>query len=139
VRSLRARLGGPWRVAVTEGSMAPAILPGDWLILNPLVTRWPPRGSIVVFREPLGGTLAIKRVASRAGDRVEFAGGHLTLADDEAWLLSDADDKAAAAAGSGAPIDSRRYGPVAADGLVGKAVFRYWPRGRIGRISRRPG
>ena len=52
--------------------------------------RWPRRGSIVVFREPDGGALAVKRVAAGPGDRVPFAEGYLELADDEAWLLADA-------------------------------------------------
>jgi signal peptidase I len=134
---IRAARRGPWRVAVTEGSMAPAILPGDWLIVNPLVSRWPARGAVVVFREPLGETLAIKRVAALPGDQVPFAAGYLTLGPEEAWLTADADEKAAAAAGSGPPIDSQRFGPVEADSLVGRAVFRYWPAPRIGRIPRR--
>ncbi len=115
--------------------MVPAIQPNDWLVVNPLVSRWPARGAVVVFREPLGETLAIKRVAARGGDRVKFAAGYLTLAADEAWLISDADEKAAAAVGSGPPIDSQRYGPVDLDGLVGQVVFRYAPLRRVGRIS----
>jgi signal peptidase I len=136
VRSLRERLRGPWRVAVTEGSMVPAILPGDWLILNPVVSRWPARGSVVVFHEPFGGALAVKRVASLPGHRVPFANGYLTLGAGEAWLIADADEKAAASVGSGPPVDSRRFGPVNEDDLVGMAVFRYWPPRRIGRIRR---
>jgi hypothetical protein len=114
--------------------MAPAILPGDWLIVNPLVSRWPGPGAIVVFREPISETLAIKRVAARGWDQVPFAGGYLALAPDEAWLTADADDKAAAAVGFGPPIDSNRFGPVAEGGLIGRAVFRYAPIGRIWRI-----
>jgi signal peptidase I len=115
--------------------MVPAIQPGDWLVLNPLAARWPGRGAVVVFREPLGEALAIKRVAARTGDRVPFAGGYLTLAPGEAWLAADADEKAAAAAGSGPPIDSQRFGPVEVDGLVGRVLFRYWPLRRFGRIA----
>ena len=118
--------------------MAPTILPGDWLIVNPLATGWPAPGAVVVFREPLGETLAIKRVAAGAGEQVPFAGGYLTLAPGEAWLGSDADEKAAAAAGSGPPIDSQRYGPVDVDGLVARVLFRYAPLRRIGHIGRRP-
>jgi signal peptidase I len=118
--------------------MVPAILPGDWLVVNPLTARWPDLGSVVVFREPLGETLAIKRVAARGGDRVSYAGGFLVLDQNEAWLLSDADEKAAAAVGSGPPVDSQRYGPVEAASLVGRVVFRYWPLRRIGRIARGP-
>jgi signal peptidase I len=116
--------------------MTPAIDAGDWLFVDPTIVRWPRRGSIVVFREPDRGELAIKRVAGRPGDRVAFADGYLELADDEAWLLSDADAEVTAAAGFGEPIDSRRYGPVPVESLVGRAWFRYAPLRRIGRIGR---
>ena len=118
--------------------MVPAILPGDWLVVSPLATRWPGIGSVVVFREPLGETLAVKRVAARGGARVPYAGGFLILDDHEAWLLSDADEKASAAVGSGPPVDSQRYGPVEADALVARVLFRYWPLRRFGRIRRGP-
>jgi len=116
--------------------MTPAIEPGDWLLVDPTLARWPARGSIVVFREPDSEELAIKRVAAGPGDRVELDAGHLILGDDEAWLLSDATLAELAARGSGAPIDSRRYGPVPVDLLVGRAWFRYGPVSRIGRLAR---
>jgi len=97
--------------------MAPALLPGDWLLVDPTGRRWPRPGSIVVVREPDTGILAIKRVAARGG-----RGG---LGPREAWLVGDAP------VGS---IDSRAYGPLDADALVARAWFRYGPPGRIGRL-----
>jgi signal peptidase I len=132
---IRAGRRGPWRVAVVEGSMLPAIAPGDWLLIDPTVRRWPRVGAIVVFREPDSNDLAVKRVAHGPGDRVRFAGGYLVLADDEAWLSADASPGVAGEAGFGPPIDSSRFGPVPASLLVGRVVFRYGPPGRIGRIS----
>ena len=117
--------------------MVPALAPGDWLLVDPTVVRWPKRGSIVVVREPDGGDLAIKRVAGRPGDRVPFADGYLILGDDEAWLVSDADAATTEAAGFGPPIDSRRYGPVAVESLVARAWFRYAPARRIGPLPKR--
>jgi len=114
--------------------MLPAIAPGDWLLVDPTVRRWPRRGSLVVFREPLTGEFALKRVGGRPGDVVPFGDGFLRLADDEAWLLSDASEEAAAAAGFGSPIDSRRYGPVPVELLVGRVWFRYGPLRRLGRV-----
>jgi signal peptidase I len=114
--------------------MRPAIEPGDWLLVDPTTRRWPRRGSVVVFREPDTGELAIKRVAARPGDQVPYAGGHLVLAEDEAWLLSDANEAELLSAGFGEPVDSRRYGPVPVELLVGRAWFRYAPLRRIGRL-----
>jgi signal peptidase I len=125
-------------VAVEEASMRPALEAGDWLLVDPLVVRWPRRGALVVFREPDGDALAVKRLAGRPGDWVPFADGYLHLAEDEAWLLSDADEATTAEAGHGPPVDSRRYGPVALERLVGRAWFRYGPASRIGRLDATP-
>jgi len=122
----RARLSGPWRVAVIEHSMKPTIEAGDWLLVDPTVRTWPRRGAIVVFREPDSDGLAVKRIAAGPGDRVPFAEGFLHLGADEAWLLGDASDDSR---------DSRIYGPVPVDLLVGRAWFRYAPRSRFGRLG----
>jgi signal peptidase I len=118
--------------------MRPAIEPGDWLLVDPTTRRWPRRGSVVVFREPFTGILAIKRVAARPGDWVPFADGWLQLGKDEAWLIGDAADEDLVAAGHGAASDSRRYGPVAVEALVGRAWFRYGPARRLGRLGPPP-
>ncbi|MCZ7667028.1 MAG: hypothetical protein M5U34_07300 [Chloroflexi bacterium] len=91
-----------------------------------------------MVEEPDGGALAVKRVAAGPGDRVPFADGYLILAEDEAWLLSDATQEETRAAGFGPPIDSRRYGPVPLDLLKGRVWFRYGPLRRIGRIAGPP-
>jgi signal peptidase I len=136
---LRLALDGPWRVAVAEGSMLPALAPGDWLLVDPTTRRWPRRGAIVVVREPIGGVLSVKRVAAGPGARVPFSDGYLHLAEDEAWLLADASAEQAEAAGFGAPIDSRRFGAVPIECLVGRVWFRYAPLRRLGRVGRRVG
>lgn len=135
---LAERARGTWRVAVADGSMRPAIEPGDWLLVDPTLRRWPPAGTIVVVREPGSGLLVLKRVVAGPGEHVEIEQGRLHLADDEAWLGSDATDGELEAAGHGPAIDSRRYGPVPVTALVGRAWFRYGPPGRIGRLTRRP-
>lgn len=116
-----------WRVAVAEESMTPALATGDWLLLDPTPRRWPRRGSIVVFREPESAILAIKRVAAGPGDRVRISAGVLHLGKDEAWLLGD---------NSAVSLDSRRYGPVQLEALVGRVWFRYGPPNRIGPVRR---
>ncbi|MEO5966455.1 MAG: S26 family signal peptidase [Candidatus Limnocylindrales bacterium] len=138
-RFRRSGLRGPWRIAVVEGSMLPAIESGDWLLVDPTTGAWPRRGTAVVFREPGSGELAIKRVAARPGDWVPFTDGYLQLGADEAWLIGDATDEALADAGYGPAVDSRVYGPVPLEALVARAWLRYWPRSRIGRIARLTG
>lgn len=144
---LRRARRGPWRAEVAEGSMMPALLPGDWLLLDPTCRRWPRPGTIVVIREPGTGILAIKRVAARGARRGRAAiggdaigrdaatgeepaapgpdGPRRLLGSREAWLLGDAAD------GS---VDSRAYGPLDADALVARAWFRYGPVGRFGLL-----
>ena len=114
--------------------MTPAIDPGDWLLVDPTVGRWPRRGSIVVFREPFTDLLAIKRVAARPGDWVPFADAWLQLGADEAWLMGDATDDELAAAGYGAAADSRRYGPVRRVGRIAGPPPDLLARGRGGAI-----
>lgn len=104
--------------------MAPALRPGDWLLVDPTVGSWPRRGAIVVFREPGSDLLVVKRVAARGGDQVSTEFGPHRLAPDEAWLLGDAPGS----------HDSRHYGPVARHRLVARAWFRYGPLGRVGRL-----
>jgi hypothetical protein len=114
--------------------MLPTVAPGDWLLVDPTTRGWPPRGSLVVAREPDSGELAIKRVAFGPNDAVPFEGGHLRLAEDEAWLAADASPEVASAAGFGEPRDSVRYGPVPLELLVGRVFFRYGPGRRFGRV-----
>jgi Signal peptidase, peptidase S26 len=116
--------------------MLPAIEPGDWLLVDPTVTRWPRRGSVVLFREPTSDVLAVKRVAALPGETVPFEGGFLHLGPDEAWLTADADPPTSALAGFGPPVDSTRFGPVPLPLLVGRAWFRYAPLRRMGPIRR---
>jgi type IV secretory pathway protease TraF len=115
-------------VAVAEESMSPALMPGDWLLLDPIVRRWPRRGSAVVAREPGTGLLVVKRVAAGPGDTV-FADGRRVQLVDEAWLLGDDEIRS---------LDSRQYGPVPREALVARVWLRYWPLRRVGLIRRRP-
>ena len=118
--------------------MRPAIEPGDWLLVDPTVGRWPRRGTVVVFREPGSDELALKRVAARPGDWVPFADAWLQLGPGEAWLIGDATDEALGADGFGPAVDSRRYGPVPVEALVARAWLRYWPARRLGPIGGAP-
>jgi nickel-type superoxide dismutase maturation protease len=97
------------RVAVVEGSMEPALRPGDWLLVwRGLRSGRPPRirpGQIVIAAHPQKpGMLLVKRAAR------QLPGGW--------WLESDNP-------GAGA-VDSRSFGPVPAGLIQGVVLGRYW-------------
>ena len=108
------------RVEVVGGSMAPALLAGDRLVVvgPSRLSRWraggrrPAPGQVVAVYHPRQtDRVLVKRVAS-----VDAAADTLTL-------LGDAVT---------ASTDSRHFGPVARSAVVGRAVYRYAPPGRTG-------
>jgi hypothetical protein len=106
--------------------MVPALRPGDWLLVDPTRTHWPRRGALVVVREPETNLVVVKRLAGRPGERIaDGEGPPMLLGATHAWLASDAPD---------AGIDSRRYGPVDVERLLGRVAWRYGPRRRSGRV-----
>ena len=110
----------PSRVEIEGGSMAPALAPGDWvLVVTP--ARYE-RGEVVVVEHPgRHGYEMVKRLVGVPGDVV--AGR--TLGDDEFWVEGDC---------APASTDSRQFGPVRAGQLKAKALLVYWPPGRRGRV-----
>ena len=101
-------------VAVEGGSMAPALLPGDWLIIESLSyrRRRPRAGEVVVAADP---RTSERELIKRAYP--DAAGGYRLLGDDEA-----------------ASTDSRAFGSLPADALRWRAAFRYWPPARVGLV-----
>jgi nickel-type superoxide dismutase maturation protease len=104
------------RVEVVGGSMAPALGPGDRLLVvrwPRLVAPWPLPGDVVAVRDPREpARVLVKRVKSVDRDKgtVEVVG----------------DDAAAS-------TDSRTFGSVPRSLVLGRAVYRYAPAGRVGR------
>ena len=110
----------PSRVAIEGGSMAPTLLPGDWALTVPL--RHPKIGDVIVVEHPgRPGYEMVKRIAAAPGGRV----GDRTLGADEWWVEGDL---------AAASTDSRQFGPVLGDALMGKVVLVYWPRERRRRV-----
>ena len=103
-------------VEVHGGSMAPALLPGDRLLVESrsYLGRPPRPGEIVLAADPRQGDRElIKRVASVDPDT--------TAAD----LRGDAPDES---------TDSRDFGAVPLADIRWRAAFRYWPPERAGRL-----
>jgi nickel-type superoxide dismutase maturation protease len=103
-------------VEVQGGSMAPALLPGDRLLVESrsYQSRAPRPGEIVLAADPRQGDRElIKRVAA-----VDDVGA---VAD----LRGDAPDES---------TDSRDFGAVPLSAIRWRAAFRYWPPERAGRL-----
>jgi nickel-type superoxide dismutase maturation protease len=93
------------RYRVEGESMTPAYSPGDRLLINRLayVARTPRPGDVVVLRDPEEPErLLLKRVESAGGEGIVVMGDNLD-----------------------ASRDSRRFGPVRREDVVGKVIARY--------------
>lgn len=111
-----------WRAVVAEHSMAPALLPGDSLLVLPAgpnglpwLRRAPRVGSIVIAERD--GRLDVKRVARPP----EGISHH----QDALWLIGD---------NASASSDSRQGGPVPLRAVRGLVIFRIGPAGRRGFV-----
>ena len=143
-------------------SMAPTLEKGDRVIVSKIGdVSSPGRGDIIVFSRPpdlpTGEDHLIKRVVGLPGDRVAFVDGDvyineqpldepylppgtetLQLKDpgceiqapcvvgpNQYWMMGDNRDESA---------DSRRFGPIEADTVVGRAFVTVWPVSRLGGL-----
>lgn len=88
--------------------MRPAIESGDRLLVLALRARV---GDVVALGDPRDGRTIVKRVARIDGDQLTVLG----------------DNPASS-------TDSRTFGPVPRRSVVGRAVYRYAPRARAGRV-----
>ena len=108
---------------------------GDWLLVDPTVTagRGVARSSSFANRTASSSRSSAWRPARATACRSPTATWNSPRT--RPGCVSDASTAERRAAGFGEPIDSRRYGPVPLELLVGRAWFRYWPWRRIGRIG----
>lgn len=143
---------------VESGSMEPALLPGDRILVNKLSDN-PSRGDLVVFARPDGDL--VKRVIALEGETVIFTEGLVMIGDkwlNEPYLSAGTGTYARAAIPNCDPtegfeeqstctvpeghvfvlgdnrdvsFDSRNFGPVPREDLIGSAAFQFWPLGDL--------
>lgn len=110
------------------------------------------RGDIVVFNPPTDDKPYIKRIIGLPGDEISFQNGHVyvngvelveehitketncpTSSCREAIIVPEGyvyvlgDNRTSSE-------DSRYFGPITIDSIIGKAIFTYWPIEDIGRV-----
>jgi signal peptidase I len=137
-------------MSVSSSSMRPTMLPGDQVLVDKVTYRFrePRRGELVVFHPPVGGGLALKRVVALPGDRVGVRDGVLFV--NGRPVREGYVDHESVDASFFGPVtvpaghlfvlgdqranseDSRVYGPIAQEAVLGRAGFVVWPPGRVG-------
>lgn len=139
------------RIRVDGRSMEPTFHDGDYVIVNRLAYRFGElqRGDVVVFPFPLNGEEDfIKRVIALPGDRIAIRNGALILngavieedylevppRGDMEEMIVPVEHVFVMGDNRNDSSDSRIWGPLSSDEIIGKAVFRYWPVSDIGSV-----
>jgi signal peptidase I len=129
---------------VSSGSMAPSYRTGAEVIVEKVSSRSrdPANGDVIAFHEPGTGDLLIKRVAGLPGEHVDIADGVLRIDGtpvkepylDPATVDGTYFGPVRVPAGhvfvmgdarAGA-VDSRTFGPVPREAIVGRVILRLW-------------
>jgi signal peptidase I len=150
---------------VNGSSMVPTFENGEYLLTDKISykTGLPGRGDVVVFHAPDSaqcpegtGCDFIKRIIGLPGDTIEVKNGSLYLNGEklsEVYLPDDFVTRPGNYTLSGPVVvpegnyfvvgdnrdhssDSRFWGTVSFEKIVGKVFFRYWPPARVGVISK---
>ncbi len=130
---------------IHQVSMRPTLEEGDRILLNRLSYHFrdEARGDIVVFHSPINPDEdLVKRIVAIANDRVAISGGKLYVngvAQDEPYLLEQdfRGDMPETVIPAGEVFvmgdnrnnsgDSRLFGPISTDTIIGSAFVVYWP------------
>jgi signal peptidase I len=110
------------------------------------------RGDIVVFNPPNDDKPYIKRIIGLPGDVITFANDHVYVNGYEVQEAHIVDPTRCPTSSCRVPVtvpeghvyvmgdnrdnsdDSRYFGPIEIDSIIGKAVVTYWPLSEIGRV-----
>ena len=102
-------------------SMSPALSPGELVVISHRAyrARRPRRGELVAARPAAcGGRALVKRIAGLPHEQIEIEGRRWQLGEDQFFLLGDLAEHSR---------DSRSFGPVNREELIGPVRARVWP------------
>ena len=135
--------------------MSPSVQQGDILFAwpSPYTKEAPSRGDVVVIDDLTGQAVrSMKRVVGLPGEKIGLADGVLLIngeyfeepylgglpsslgLDKSEWRI-ESDECFVMGDNRSHSTDSREYGPVKIETIVGKAMFRCWPVRRLGKIN----
>ena len=135
---------------VSGASMEPSFSHGNYLIIDEITYRFrePERGEVIVFRYPQDrSTFFIKRIAAVPGDQVVIRGGQIEVFDDGVLIFSESGTNGTAdvklsdeeyfVIGDNRynSFDSRNWGPVPRNDIIGVARLRVFPVNEFGVIQ----
>ena len=143
---------------VSGDSMVPTFHSGDYLIINEITYRFsdPQRGDVIVFKYPKDTAIKfIKRVVGLPGEIVEIKNGQVTIyyADGKSQILEESylpdqketygdmkvvlSDSEYFVLGDNRPYssDSRTWGPLPKDNIIGKVFIRIFPLASLQTIA----
>ena len=139
------------RIRVDGSSMVPTLRDGQFVMVNRLAYQLgePDHGDVVVFHYPRDPEQEyIKRIIGLPGDTVEMNSEHVYVNGqriEEPYIAADArttnkweipvDHVFVLGDNRNNSQDSRNFGPVSMENLIGKAIFIYWPPTDWGLIT----
>ena len=157
IARIMKRLVSSRAYVIRGASMAPSLTPGDQVLvdMSAYSEGGPVRGDVVVFSSPGADVRQdIKRVVGVPGERVVMAEGMLHVDDQQviepylgglpssvglgesAWDLG-AGEYLVLGDNRAHSRDSRDFGPIVEDRIVGRAWVRYWPISAWGPLEPR--
>ncbi|HEX8252228.1 MAG TPA: signal peptidase I [Thermoanaerobaculia bacterium] len=135
--------------SIPTASMAPTLEPGDQIVVTPYFRGTPQRGHVIVFRSVTNDELLVKRVIGVPGDLVDTRLGRVRVG---GYTLAEPYVMRAAAAGAiqaqvipehsyfvlgdnrDDSVDSRSWGVVPRDRVVGRARLVLWSSAPLGEL-----
>jgi len=134
---------------VSGASMEPNFSNGDYLLVDEISYRFrePQRGEVIVFEPPVGGRYFIKRIIGLPNEIIKIQDGEITVFDSqdnkkllkEVYLPPDiktfgdlevtlkSDEYFVLGDNRNYSFDSRSWGPISKERIIGLAKLRIWP------------